>query len=439
MKNITTIERIAMQKTAIKKTAMQKTAMQKTTIAKTTAKITTTALLLFLLLFTLTTNLKAQAVQENSKSGFFAGFVVLDGFQVDSTKSITASETTSYRVTRYDDETREIKADAAAIYDTTSGIRPIVLSPGIEALLKANCQTNANVVSVGGINYTFAVSVLNSFDAGTATGDSSPVTATADNPYTITQSSTYQQFPSGFDSQNITGYQSYCYQYFYGGLAAERTPLFSEYEVTPDSGTPPQVSAESDKLSGVGLQFGYRWEKWRASFTHYTGQGGDHEFTNSLVMADYFFSGEFFVGAGIASMQLTNSSAGSSTSASATSPVLQVGYTENLTKNLQLSIGVLQYSSGVSLSHSSTSATNSLQETQTVDGDSAVIGASIGYSASSVINTLYYDSEDLRTVVTQVGERTVNIEEIITPAGAGNTEAELKAPTVISISLQLSF
>ena len=27
-------------------------------------------------------------------------------------------------------------------------------------------------------------------------------------------------------------------------------------------------------------------------------------------MADYFFSGEFFVGAGIASMQLTNSSAG---------------------------------------------------------------------------------------------------------------------------------
>ena len=94
MKNITTIERIAMQKTAIKKTAMEKTA-----IAKITAKITTTALLFFLALFTLTTNLKAQAVQDNSKSGFFAGFVVLDGFQVDSTKSITTSETTSYRVT----------------------------------------------------------------------------------------------------------------------------------------------------------------------------------------------------------------------------------------------------------------------------------------------------------------------------------------------------
>ena len=238
---------------------------------------------------------------------------------------------------------------------------------------------------------------------------------------------------------------SHCFQYFYGDLAADRN-LFTEYEVTADSGTPPQVSAESDKLSGIGLQFGYRGEKWRASFTHYTGQGGDHEFTNSLIMADYFFSGEFFVGAGIASMQLTNSSAGSSTSASATSPVLQVGYTENLTKNIQLSIGVLQYSSGLSLSHSTTPTTNSLQETQTAIGDTVTLGTTFttsdfgvqSWTASGTccVAGMFLDN---RVEVTQVGERTVNIEEIVTPAGAGNTEAELKAPTVISISLQLSF
>ena len=106
MKNITTIERIAMQKTN-----MEKTAMEKTSIEKITAKITTTALLFFLALFTLTTNLKAQAVQDSSKSGFFAGFVVLDGFQVDSTKSVSTSPTTSYRVTGYeDDETTRIDA-----------------------------------------------------------------------------------------------------------------------------------------------------------------------------------------------------------------------------------------------------------------------------------------------------------------------------------------
>ena len=159
-------------------------------------------------------------------------------------------------------------------------------------------------------------------------------------------------------------------------------------------------------------------------------------------MADYFFSGEFFVGAGIASMQLTNSSAGSSTSASATSPVLQVGYTENLTKNLQLSIGVLQYSSGLSLSHSSTTV-NSLQETQTALGDSAIMGTLIYIGSGGTRSAIYDDgfspSVDARTEVTQVGERTVNIEEIVTPAGGGTIEAELKAPTVISISLQLSF
>ena len=228
----------------------------------------------------------------------------------------------------------------------------------------------------------------------------------------------------------------------FSGKKPTCSPLFSAgYEVTADSGTPPQVSAESDKLSGVGLQFGYRGEKWRASFTHYTGQGGDNELTNSLVMADYFFSGEFFVGAGIASMQLTNSSAGNSTSASATSPVLQVGYTENLTSNLQLSIGVLQYSSGLSLSHSSTPATgNSFQKTQTVIGDSATIGVRI-YIGTTFVGLTYEAStpSDERVEVTQVGERTVNIEEIVTPAGAGTIEAEIKAPTVISISLQLSF
>ena len=47
---------------------------------------------------------------------------------------------------------------------------------------------------------------------------------------------------------------------------------------------------------------------------------------------------------------------------------------------------------------------------------------------------------DNRTEVTQVGERTVNIQKTVTPAGGAiKTEAELKAPTVISISFHLSF
>ena len=42
--------------------------MEKTAIEKITAKITTTALLFFLALFTLTTNLKAQETQETSRT-----------------------------------------------------------------------------------------------------------------------------------------------------------------------------------------------------------------------------------------------------------------------------------------------------------------------------------------------------------------------------------
>ena len=292
------------------------TAIERTAIAKITAKITTTALLFFLALFTLTTNLKAQAVQDNSKSGFFAGFVVLDGFQVDSTKSVSTSPTTSYRVTSYANETREIIADAAAAYDTP--FNGVVRSNGIEALLKANCKTGAVAATTDGVNYMIKIHLFPSFDEGTEIGEFSSVTTTADNPYTISSTNiNHQRFPSGLDSavNGVTGYASYCYQYFYGDLSAERSPLFSAgYEVTADSGTPPQVSAESDKLTGIGLQFGYRGEKWRASFTHYTGQGGDNELTNSLVIADYFFQEKFFVGAGLASMQLTNSSPGSSTS-----------------------------------------------------------------------------------------------------------------------------
>ena len=399
----------------------------KTAIAKTTAKITTTALLFFLALFTLTTNLKAQAVQDNSKSGFFAGFVVLDGFQVDSTKSVTTSETTSYRVTGYeDDETTRIDATGGNLFWDDA------LQTGVKTLISANCKTGETSVDSNG-EYYLAGNNFSSFDPG----KKPTAEQIANGDATVTQ--------GAFHTGAADGETSHCFQYFYGNLAAERTPLFSAgYEVTADSGTPPQVSAESDKLSGIGLQFGYRGEKWRASFTHYTGTGGDHELTNSLVIVDYFFSGEFFVGAGIASMQLTNNSFGSSTSASATSPVLQVGYTENLTSNLQLSIGVLQYSSGLSLSHSSTPATtgNSLQKTQTVEGDSATIGLSGGLivpNGSSQRFLFNVGLSDERIEATQVGERTVNIEEIITPAGGATVEAEIKAPTVISITLQLSF
>ena len=411
---------------------MQKTAIEKTAIQKITAKITTTALLFFLALFTLTTNLKAQAVQNNSKSGFFAGFVYLQGFQVDSTKSVSTSPTTSYRVTGYSPETTRI--------DATGG-NPNWNTPtetGIRTLISANCKTGETSVDSNG-EYYFVAEIFNSFSPG-----QKPTSADIANPNNDATVTILDPAGLLFSTGVKDGQTSHCFTYF--SSSARTDFVFSDYPI-PDGSTDfvePQVSTESDKLSGIGLQFGYRGEKWRASFTHYTGQGGDNELTNSLIIVDYFFQEKFFVGAGLASMQLTNSSAGSSLSTSATSPVLQVGYTEKLASNLQLSIGVLQYSSGLSLSHSSTPpATNSLQETQTAIGDSVTIGLSGGLiipGGGSQRFLFNVGAADDRVEVTQVGERTVNIEEIITPAGGAETiEAELKAPTVISISFHLSF
>ena len=99
--------------------SIKKTNMEKTAIAKITAKITT-ALLFFLALFTLTTNLKAQAVQEDSIIGFLQAEIFCrfwTGFQVDSTKSITTSETTSYQsLTGYSPETTRIDATGGNPY-----------------------------------------------------------------------------------------------------------------------------------------------------------------------------------------------------------------------------------------------------------------------------------------------------------------------------------
>ena len=131
--------------------------------------------------------------------------------------------------------------------------------------------------------------------------------------------------------------------------------------------------------------------------------------------------------------------------------MLQVGYAEKLTSNLQLSIGVLQYSSGLSLSSTTSTTTTPdityLEDTQTATGDSAVLGSEMLYNMRG-ISAIYTRGsggtgdfqEDLRTIVTQVGTRTVNIQKTVTPAGGAETiEAELKAPNVISISLHYSF
>ncbi len=439
-------------------------------------------------------NLQAQEVQSSpngsSKQGFFAGFVYLSGFKVDTTTLVTTNSTTytdaittGYEITGYGDATSSI-----VVTGVNPTWNPKTTAAGIRALLKANCErgeTSVDIAEDGDATeeYFFNES-SNAFTSFTIGEKPELNEIEPSGDATVTLPTSAEPFPTGF----TTGETSHCFRYFFGDLSSTRTSIdLPAYEIaTADSEPTPTAvivaprtitSSKSDKISGIGLQFGFRWEKWRASLTHFTGKGGDNELANTLVMADYFVNKDFFVGGGLASMTLTNGL----TSGSATSPALRVGYKRNLTSNLSLNFGLTKYISGVSLKSSATTTNTtananttpmvlrSFEETQTSKaGDSATIGAinvripgfrttTSGRIKGLITRFRYVDERieqcpncphsDQRIQVTQFRSRTVNIDEIQIPAGATETQtttttetdAELKAPLVISISLHLSF
>ncbi len=403
-------------------------------------------------------NLQAQA-NGSSKLGFFVGIVYLNGFKVDTTTlvttnitTITDSITTGYRITGSSDATSIVVTSGNPTWSPE-------IANGVGALVEANCK-DGKTTSVD--SYYFENNNFVSFDRG-----AKPSTTDINNPLndaTVTLSnSALGPFPTGKGTEE----KSHCYSYFFGDLSSDRSSIPNYQIATPDSApTPTSVpedptaitSSKSDQLSGIGLQFGFRWEKWRASLTHFTGKGGDNELANTLVMADYFVNKGLFVGGGLASMKLTNSANGS-TSASATSPVIQVGYKQNLTPNLSLNFGLTKYISGVSLNHTTTATVTDVtpaldlfpigEDTKTQTArDSATIGSSSRFSGggNTKFEFIEFANLDYRIEVTQVRIRTVNINKVQIPAGSETqtettteTDAELKAPLVISISLHLSF
>ncbi len=369
-------------------------------------------------------NLQAQS-SASTKQGFFAGIVYLQGFGVDTTKTSTNSATV-YRI-KYSNDITGIEAN---------GVFTGLVGSGTEALLKANCERDATTVTQTDGDYSLIYDDLTSFSPGRRltideinNGDATVILADNNVPNRI--------FHTGF----ANGETSYCYRYFSSGRTSI---ILSDPDVTADTPSKPVTSTESDALNGVGLQVGWRGEKWRASLTHFTGKGGANELVNTVVMAEYFFHEEFFAGGGLASMKLTNGS----TSASATSPVLTVGYKENLTPNLFFNISLTKYISGISLSRS-ISPTATVNKTftrppQTKNGDSATIGlGSVQTPSSSLQIVADITSENIlvtdnRIEVTQFRSRDVEIQEVTTPA-AQKIEAEIKAPVVVSISLLWRF
>ncbi len=381
-------------------------------------------------------NLQAQSPNGNTKQGFFAGIVYLQGFGVDTTKTSTSSAT-GYEITGYsNDETRIDATSGLSYWDTPAGTTAGI---GARALIAANCERDATNTTYLGENYYLPRNFyfFDSFDPGAKQSLADINSSMNDATVTFNDDTISSRI---FRSGLVAGETSYCKTYF------DSLPQinFSAYDVTPDSPSkPPVTSTESNALNGVGLQFGWRGEKWRASLTHFTGKGGANELVNTVVMAEYFFHEEFFVGGGLASMKLTNGS----TSASATSPVITVGYKENLTPNLFFNISLTKYISGISLSRStSPTATNkTFTRTQTErgkDSHKATIGSRITVPANrqSGVGAIFQQAAgpDNRIEVTQFRSRDVEIEEVTTPA-TQKIEAEIKAPVVVSISLLWRF
>ncbi len=394
---------------------------------------------------------------QSSKQGFFAGIVYLNGFKVDSSTkttsvtnaniSIVGDATTSYTLIGYSAITTGIEAKAASFFDSSP------LKAGLEALIAKNCETGAATADAGG-TYSFLNPYIQTFDEGSRdfVGDSAT---------SITNNWPLNTCLEHFSSNGLTDASFDDYE-----VTADDIIVHGSISTTSTTPTDTSTTSKSDKLSGIGLQFGFRWEKWRASLTHFTGKGGANKLSNTLVMADYFFNEDFFVGGGLASMKLTNSANGS-TSESAISPAIQIGYKKKLTSNLSLNFGLTKYISGVSLKSSTAPTTtpytpdpifnpaNTTRNTLTheqgpIKGGSVVMGTvNVNTNGNSFNSVVVSGVGDLRTEATQFGSRTVTVEETIETGTTTTTEgtietttetaAELKAPLVISISFHLTF
>ena len=306
MKNITTIERTAMEKTAIEKTAMQ--------------KITTTALLFFLALFTLTTNLKAQeSGQQARKQGWFVGVSPFSfiGAEIKTSRTTTTAVDTAFGSAA----SFEYEATIDSLQNNTRGTPNGVIT---DAEAEQSLIRGAIALCRRGAATTDRIVDTVSLDPNSAVNTDYPTTDTANY---------YIGYYGGYRTDNeIT--TKIC------DLPAS-DPLPSVSDGTTDS-----LPSESVKsLQGaLAIQFGYNLEKYRVSLTNFSNKAGANRLTNNVLLADWFLAPGFYAGLGITSAKLETEIG----SASQTAPAFNLGYALKI-GNLQLEAGYLVLNSSFSI------------------------------------------------------------------------------------------
>ena len=298
LKNITTIENI--------------TIIGKTTTKNITAKITATALLFFVALFTLTTNLMSQ-----EKQGWFVG--VSPYFLGAKIKTTTENTTLTER---YRERTRTLSAGVT--YDASFTNRP----EGIDSADSSNkiYSDDYDATAINAVlevckdgTYTGVGSYQNShFDANS----NADATATANTDVSACRNH-FQGLANSF-SESLTG------------VTVDSTSLYSS------------TTSENTPLTGNGLQFGYNFEKFRVSLNFHLWSAGENKLDSQLLLLDYFLPYGLYAGGGFGTAKLDTSIG----SASKTAPALHFGYQHNFTNNFSLEAGLLWFGASFSLEKS---------------------------------------------------------------------------------------
>ena len=250
MKNITTIK-----KTAIKKT--------------TIAKITTTALLLFLALFTLTTNLKAQESGQARKQGWFVGVSPFSfiGAEIKTSRTTTTAVDTAFG------------SAASFEYEAAIGSNFINSSNGLTNGAVTDAEAQQSLIR-GAIE-------LCRQGAAAATTDRIVDTVPLD-----PNSAVNSDYPTIDTRDYYIGY--------FGDLQTgdDKTnkicdlPASANLPTAVDDSTTESLSSESAiSLQGaLAIQFGYNLEKYRVSLTSFSNKAGANRLTNNLLLADWFLA-----------------------------------------------------------------------------------------------------------------------------------------------------
>ena len=400
LKNITTIDNI--------------TIIGKTTTKNITAKITATALLFFLALFTLTTNLMSQ-----EKQGWFVG--VSPYFLGAEIKTTTEHTTLTEIVT---EGTRNLEATSVAFTASTTD-RVQVLGPTNEALPSSDHYDNLvrdavlEVCADGAYDSTGTYSGRD-FDA---TSNRGPAAA---NGSVDACSNHFQELADSF------------YKLLTGVTVDSATLSFS-------------TTSENTPLTGNGLQLGYNFEKFRVSLNSHLWSAGENKLDSQLLLLDYFLPYGLYAGGGFGTAKLDTSIG----SASKTAPALHFGYQHNFTNNFSLEAGLLWFGASFSLEKSAAAPEATISDIAIPDPDPIVSFALVGGIISSPEDNIsfisFQDSRggtlftlDRRILVTGTVTPTYSYGELKsktneTPPKLTKITHEVEAPTSLFVRLVYSF